>query len=121
MKETQIKFIPVPVKGVEVSKEEAEIIAKDFRKALPFIVNAKEDYICHAIRYSCGSYVSIEFIQKLLGVDDILTNWVGCYFGEIEQKMEDSYWGVVDGYKSRELRIAFLKYHIEKFEKYAKE
>lgn len=121
MKEMQLEFIPVPVKGVEVSKEEAKIIAKDFRKALPFIVNAKEDYICHAIRYSCGSYVSINFINKLLGVDYVLTSWVGCYFGEIEQKMEDNYWDIVDSHKSRELRIAFLKYHIEKFEKYAKE
>lgn len=37
-----MQYVPIPVKGIEVSKNDAKIIAEDFRKALPLVEDGKE-------------------------------------------------------------------------------
>ncbi len=118
-----MQYVPVPVEGVEVSKEIAKIIAEDFRTALPLVEDGKQEFICWALDKTGARKETLNFMKSLLNTFDCvaLTSAVGQLFSRISQEVEDQFWQNASKEAKKELRVAFLKYHIEKFENYYKE
>jgi hypothetical protein len=118
-----MQYVPVPIEGVEVSKELAKIIAEDFRNALPLVEDGKQEFICWALDATNSREETLSFMRNLLNPFNCvaLPTAVGEMFRRISQEAEDQFWQNASKEAKKELRVAFLKYHIKKFENYCKE
>lgn len=83
----------------------------------------KKEFICFALHQTGACKETVSFMESLLNTFNCatLTRAVGKIFRRISQEVEDQFWQNASVEAKRDLRVAFLKYHIEKFENYCKE